>query len=42
MRAAFGSGDVFVDRLPLSIACHVGPGALGVGCAKRQEMHPAS
>ena len=42
MRAAFGSGDVFVDRLPLSIACHVGPGALGVGCAKRQEMYPAS
>ena len=35
MRAAFGA-DVFADRLPLSIACHVGPGALGVGCAKRQ------
>lgn len=36
MRAAFGTDDVLADRLPLSIACHVGPGALGVGCAKRQ------
>ncbi len=36
MRAQFGT-DVFVGNLPLSIACHVGPGALGVGCALRQE-----
>ena len=36
VRAHFGSDDVYVDRLPLSIACHVGPGALGIGCAKRQ------
>lgn len=37
MREAFGVREVFVDRLPLSIACHTGPGALGVGCAKRQD-----
>lgn len=36
VRAHFGTPDVRVDRLPLSIACHVGPGALGIGCAKRQ------
>ena len=36
VRAHFGTDDVYVDRLPLSIACHVGPGALGIGCAKRQ------
>lgn len=36
MRGTFGADDVLVARLPLSIACHVGPGALGVGCAKRQ------
>ena len=36
VRAHFGTPDVYVDRLPLSIACHVGPGALGIGCAKRQ------
>lgn len=31
----FGAA-VFVDRLPLSIACHVGAGALGIGCTKKQ------
>ena len=36
VRVHFGTDDVYVDRLPLSIACHVGPGALGIGCAKRQ------
>ena len=36
VRAHFGTDDVYVDRLPLSIACHVGPGALGIGCAKKQ------
>ena len=36
VRARFASDDVRVGRLPLSIACHVGPGALGIGCAKRQ------
>lgn len=34
VRAHFGTGDVYVDRLPLSIACHIGPGALGIGCTK--------
>ncbi len=33
---AFGAAKVHVARLPLSIACHVGPGALGIGCAKKQ------
>lgn len=36
VRAHFDADDVYVDRLPLSIASHVGPGALGIGCAKRQ------
>lgn len=36
VRAYFGVEDVHAARLPLSIACHVGPGALGIGCAKRQ------
>ena len=29
-----GHEEVFMDRLPLSIACHTGAGALGVGCAR--------
>ncbi len=27
--------DIYVDHLALSIACHTGPGALGVGCCKK-------
>ncbi|RKI95120.1 DegV family protein [bacterium D16-34] len=34
MKERFVSDDVFVDQLPLSIACHTGAGALGVGCAR--------
>lgn len=37
MRERFGTDDVHVARLPLSIACHTGAGALGVGCAKREK-----
>ena len=31
-----GHEEVFVDRLPISIACHTGEGALGVACARRE------
>ncbi len=27
--------NIYVDHLALSIACHTGPGALGVGCCKK-------
>ncbi|HIW77255.1 MULTISPECIES: DegV family protein [Gordonibacter] len=36
IRDHFATDAVHVARLPLSIACHVGPGALGIGCAKKQ------
>lgn len=36
IRNHFATEAVHVARLPLSIACHVGPGALGIGCAKKQ------
>ena len=36
--ALVGGQDVYVDALPLSIACHVGAGALGVGCARRRRV----
>ena len=26
-----------MDRLPLSIACHLGPGALAIACTKKLE-----
>ncbi|MBQ7916458.1 MAG: DegV family protein, partial [Firmicutes bacterium] len=29
-----GCGEIYVDHLSLSVSCHVGPGALGVGFSK--------
>ena len=34
---AFPGFDVHVDPLSLSVACHIGPGALAVACCKRLE-----
>lgn len=30
----FPNNDIYVDRLPTSIAVHIGPGSLAVGCSK--------
>ncbi len=27
--------DIYIDYLPLSIACHIGPGSLAIACAKK-------
>lgn len=36
IRARFGPlFDGYITPLPLSIACHIGPGAFGTGCVKR-------
>lgn len=32
---AFPGFDIYMVPLPLSISCHLGPGALGIGCCKR-------
>lgn len=34
----FPQHSIYVDHLPLSIACHLGPGALGVGCIKKLKV----
>lgn len=34
---AFPGYDVYLDPLSLSVACHIGPGALGVACCKKME-----
>lgn len=34
--SALGVENVMIDKLSLSVACHVGPGSLGVGCVKKQ------
>ncbi len=33
-RAAFPGFDIHCDRLPISIACHIGPGSLALTCTK--------
>lgn len=35
VRQAFPSYDIGEDRLSLSICCHIGPGALAMGCVKK-------
>ena len=32
---AFPGYDIWVDRLSLSVACHIGDGALAITCAKK-------
>lgn len=31
----FPAADIYIDRLPLSIACHIGPGALAITVTKK-------
>ena len=32
--AAFPGCDIYIDSLPLSISCHIGPGSLAIACSK--------
>lgn len=34
VEAVFEGFDIYVDELPLSIACHIGPGALAIACTQ--------
>lgn len=36
--AAFGGCKVLMVPLPLSIACHIGPGALAIACCRKIEL----
>lgn len=31
----FNTKDIYMDRLSLSVACHIGPGAIAVACTKK-------
>ena len=35
MEALPGSQEVYVDRLSLSVSCHIGPGALAVAFSRK-------
>ena len=39
VRAAFPGFNVQDDVLSLSIACHIGPGALAIACSKKVPLH---
>lgn len=32
------TGEIYVDNLSLSVACHIGPGALAIACTKKLEL----
>ncbi|MCR4590683.1 MAG: DegV family protein [Lachnospiraceae bacterium] len=34
IRAAFPNANIYIDSLPLSISCHIGPGSLAIACSK--------
>lgn len=36
--AAFGGCEVLMVPLPLSVACHIGPGALAIACCRKIEL----
>lgn len=38
IEAIFPDYPVQVDQLPLSIVCHTGPGAIGIGCIKKLRV----
>jgi len=38
LEIAFPGYDIHVDRLSLSVSCHIGPGALAVACCKKFEI----
>ena len=38
VKQAFPEHDVYNDVLPMSICCHVGPGALGITCVKKVSL----
>lgn len=34
VQARFPDADIYMDRLSLSVSCHIGPGAMAVACTK--------
>ena len=35
---AFPGYDLYFERLPLSVACHIGPGAVAIACCKKLNV----
>lgn len=37
LEAQFPGNDIYMDRLSLSVSCHIGPGSMAVACVKQIE-----
>ena len=37
LKELFPKADIYVDHLSLSVACHIGPGALAIAATRRLE-----
>ena len=37
LAANFPAAEIYVDALPLSIACHIGPGSLAIAATKKLD-----
>ena len=38
LKEVFPGYDIYVDRLSLSVSCHIGPGAMALACCKKIEI----
>lgn len=38
LQGIFPGHSIYLDHLPLSITCHIGPGAFGIGCIKKLNL----
>ncbi len=38
VEAKFSGYDIYVDKLSLSVSCHIGPGSLAIACCKKIEV----
>lgn len=42
VRAAFPNNELVIDPLSLSVSCHIGPGAIAIGCSKKLDKYNLS
>ena len=39
LQEEFPDYNIYVDELPLSITCHIGPGSLAIACSKKIDSN---
>ena len=38
VKARFPGHEMYVDKLSLSVSCHIGPGAMAIACTKAADI----